>query len=79
MLKTISTEIGNLGTNSCRKGVGTMVVAGCTPRPLIVSICVRGGWAMGRVIDKVYLVLLVLMVIFIKNNRKLGYDIAVTY
>ena len=45
-------EPGDLGTHSCRKGVGTMVAAGCTVSPPIVSICVRAGWSMGGVKDK---------------------------
>jgi hypothetical protein len=45
-------NIGDLGTHSCRKGVATMVAAGCTCSPPIVSICVRAGWAMGGVKDR---------------------------
>ena len=51
-LKSMGVEPGDLGTHSCRKGVGTMVAAGCTVSPPIVSICVRAGWAMGGVKDK---------------------------
>ena len=51
-LKNMGVEPGDLGTHSCRKGVGTMVAAGCTVSPPIVSICVRAGWAMGGVKDK---------------------------
>jgi hypothetical protein len=43
---------GDLGTHSCRKGVATMVAAGCTCSPPIVSICVRAGWSMGGVKDR---------------------------
>ena len=52
VLKTMGVEPGDLGTHSCRKGVGTMVAAGCTVSPPIVSICVRAGWTMGGVKDK---------------------------
>ena len=45
-LKSMGVEPGDLGTHSCRKGVGTMVAAGCTMSPPIVSICVRVGWVM---------------------------------
>lgn len=45
-------NIGDLGTHSCRKGVATMVAAGCTCSPPIVSICVRAGWSMGGVKDR---------------------------
>ena len=51
-LKRMGVEPGDLGTHSCRKGVGTMVAAGCTVSPPIVSICIRAGWAMGGVKDK---------------------------
>ena len=51
-LKNMGVEPGDLGTHSCRKGVGTMVAAGCTVSPPIVSICVRAGWSMGGVKDK---------------------------
>ena len=45
-------NICDLGTHYCRKGVATMVAAGCTVSPPIVSICVRAGWVMGGVKDK---------------------------
>ena len=45
-------EIGDLGTHSSRKGVATMIAAGCTVSPPIISICIRAGWAMGGVKDK---------------------------
>ena len=47
----LGVEDGDLGTHSCRKGVITMVAAGCTVSPPIVSICVRAGWVMGEVKD----------------------------
>lgn len=43
---------GDLGTHSARKGVGTMVAAGCTVSPPIVSLCIRAGWVLGGVKDK---------------------------
>ena len=46
-LQQLDVEEGDLGTHSCRKGVATMVAAGCTVSPPIVSICVRAGWVMG--------------------------------
>ena len=51
-LKTLGDDEGNLGTHSCRKGVTTMVAAGCTVSSPIVSICIRAGWVMGGVKDK---------------------------
>lgn len=40
----------DLGTHSGRKGIGTLVAAGCTVAPPIVSICLRMGWALGSVL-----------------------------
>ncbi|GFH55956.1 hypothetical protein CTEN210_12433 [Chaetoceros tenuissimus] len=51
-LSNIGFEKGDLGTHSCRKGVGTMIAAGCTVSPPIVALCVRAGWALGGVKDK---------------------------
>ena len=51
-LQQLGVEEGDLGTHSCRKGVATMVAAGCTVSPPIVSICVRAGWVMGGVKDR---------------------------
>ena len=51
-LQQLGVEDGDLGTHSCRKGVATMVAAGCTVSPPIVSICVRAGWVMGGVKDR---------------------------
>ena len=51
-LQALGVEDGDLGTHSCRKGVATMVAAGCTVSPPIVSICVRAGWVMGGVKDR---------------------------
>ena len=39
-LQVLGVEEGDLGTHSCRKGVATMVAAGCTVSPPIVSICI---------------------------------------
>lgn len=51
-LSDMGFEIGDLGTHSSRKGVATMIAAGCTVSPPIISICIRAGWAMGGVKDK---------------------------
>ena len=51
-LELLGVEEGDLRTHSCRKGVATMVAAGCTVSPPIVSICVRAGWVMGGVKDR---------------------------
>ena len=51
-LKYLGIEAGDLGTHLCRKGVTTMVGAGCTVYPPIVSLCVRSGWVIGGVKDK---------------------------
>ena len=36
----LGVQHGDLGTHSCRKGVGTMVIAGCTISPPIILICI---------------------------------------
>lgn len=51
-LHALGVREGDLGTHSCRKGVATMVAAGCTVSPPIVSICIRCGWVMGGVKDR---------------------------
>ena len=51
-LKMFGVNVGNLGTHSCRKGVASMVAAGCTVSPPIVSLCIRAGWVMGGVKDR---------------------------
>lgn len=51
-LKKLGYEPGDLGTHSSRKGVATMVAAGCTVSPPIVSLCIRAGWVLGGVKDK---------------------------
>lgn len=42
----------DLGTHSGRKGVSTMVAAGCTVSPPIISLCLRVGWTMGGVKER---------------------------
>ena len=51
-LKLLGVKAGELGSHSSRKGVATMVAAGCTASPPIVSICLRAGWVMGGVKDR---------------------------
>ena len=51
-LKTLGVKEGDIGTYSCRKGVTTMVAAGCTVSPTIVSIYIISGWVMGGVKEK---------------------------
>ena len=51
-LNELGFEPEDLGTHSARKGVGTMVAAGCTVSPPIVSFCLRAGWSLGGVKDK---------------------------
>jgi len=51
-LKVYGVEVGDLGTHSTRKGVGTAICAGCTMSPPIVSVCIRCGWVMGGVKDR---------------------------
>ena len=51
-LKLMGVREGELGTHSSRKGVATMVAAGSTASPPIISICLRAGWVMGGVKDK---------------------------
>ena len=40
------------GATLAGKGVATMVAAGCTVSPPIVSLCLRAGWTLGGVKDK---------------------------
>ena len=51
-LQKLGVQHGDIGNHSCRKGVGTMVSAGCTIAPPIILICIRCGWVMGEVKDK---------------------------
>ena len=51
-LRDLGVKPGDLGTHSSRKGVATMVAAGCTVLPPIVSLCIRVGWIMGGLKDK---------------------------
>ena len=51
-LQLLGVEEWDLYTHSCRKGVATIVAAGCTVSPPIVSICIRAGWVMGGVKDR---------------------------
>ena len=51
-LDDMGIEAANLGSHSARKGVGSMVAAGCTVSPPIVSLCLRAGWKLGGVKDK---------------------------
>ena len=60
-LKAIGIDYKDLGSHSARKGVGTMVAAGCTVGPPIVPLCLRAGWALGGVKDK-YLFLRMLVI-----------------
>ena len=48
-LQMVGVEDGDFGTDVYRKGVATMVGAGCKFSSPIVSICVRAGWVMGGV------------------------------
>ena len=48
-MRLLSTELKYLESNSSRKRVVTIVYAGCTVSPSIVSIYVRSGWFIGRV------------------------------
>ena len=52
-LHKLGVQHGDLGTHSCRKGVGKMVSAGCTISPPTILICIRCGWVMGGVKDEV--------------------------
>ena len=51
-LQKLGVQHGDLGTHSCRKGVGKMVSQGCTISPPIILICIQCGWVMGGVKDK---------------------------
>jgi len=52
--RQLGAEPSELGTHSARKGVGTLVAAGCTVAPPIVSICLRMGWALGGVLGRYF-------------------------
>lgn len=51
-LETMGIQPGDLGTHSARKGVATLVAAGCTVSPPIISLCLRMGWSMGGVKER---------------------------
>mmetsp|Transcript_20744 Transcript_20744/g.31523 ORF Transcript_20744/g.31523 Transcript_20744/m.31523 type:complete len:642 (-) Transcript_20744:310-2235(-) len=53
-IRACGVEICDLGTHSGRKGVGTLVAAGCTVSPPIVSICLRMGWSLGGVLGRYF-------------------------
>lgn len=53
-LRQLGVEACDLGTHSARKGVGTLVAAGCTVAPPIVSICLRMGWSLGGVLGRYF-------------------------
>lgn len=53
-LRQLGVEPSDLGTHSARKGVGTLVAAGCTVAPPIISICLRMGWALGGVLGRYF-------------------------
>jgi hypothetical protein len=53
-LRRLGVEPSDLGSHSARKGVGTLVAAGCTVAPPIVSICLRMGWALGGVLGRYF-------------------------
>mmetsp|Transcript_21038 Transcript_21038/g.25871 ORF Transcript_21038/g.25871 Transcript_21038/m.25871 type:complete len:633 (+) Transcript_21038:146-2044(+) len=53
-LRRLGVSHGDLGTHSSRKGVATLVAAGCTASPPIVSICLRAGWSMGGVKERYF-------------------------
>lgn len=53
-LAILGVKEGDLGTHSLRKGVATMVAAGCTVSPPITSLCIRAGWVLGGVRDKYF-------------------------
>ena len=48
-LKILGFETGDLGYHSCRKGVATMLDAGCAVYPHIVALCILEGWVLGVV------------------------------
>jgi hypothetical protein len=54
VFRELGVEPSELGTHSARKGVGTLVAAGCTVAPPIVSICLRMGWALGGVLGRYF-------------------------
>lgn len=51
-MNLLGINIGDLGTHSLRKGVATLIAAGCTVSPPITAICIRVGWAMGGVKER---------------------------
>ena len=48
-LKILGFETGDLGYHSCRKGVATMLDAGCAVYPHIVALYILEGWVLGVV------------------------------
>ncbi|GFH59857.1 hypothetical protein CTEN210_16333 [Chaetoceros tenuissimus] len=53
-LAELGVHPSELGSHSGRKGVGTLVAAGCTVAPPIVSICLRMGWSLGAVLGRYF-------------------------
>ena len=47
--KNLGVNPGDLGTQSCYKGVASMVAREFTISHQMVSLCIREGWAMGGV------------------------------
>ena len=41
-----------IGTHSIRKGAATYCCTGVHPGPPVVSVCLRGGWSLGRVKER---------------------------
>ena len=52
MFEALGVKEGELGSHSCRKGVITLVSAGCTVCPPMAAICLCAGWSMGPVKDR---------------------------
>ena len=50
--KILGFGAGDIGSHSCRKEVATLVDAGCTVPPPIVTLCILAGWFLSGVNDK---------------------------
>ena len=48
-LKILGSEAGYIGSHSCCKGVATMLAAGCTVSPPIVTLCIWEWQVLGGV------------------------------
>ena len=52
LLAELTLKRSDLGTHSIRKGALTFACSGSTEAPSLSAVCLRAGWTMGSVQDK---------------------------